>query len=133
LIHVLDACAMLAYLRAEQGGSVVAGLLSDPTANCCAHTINLIEVYYDFVRRSNVRDARKALSVLRIDGVSERRLMNQRFARRVGDLKARGGISLADCFCIALAQELGAEVVTSDHHEFDALVPLALATIRFIR
>ena len=42
----------------------------------------------------------------------------------IGRLKARGGISLADCFCIALAQSLPADVVTSDHHEFDALVPV---------
>jgi PIN domain nuclease of toxin-antitoxin system len=133
LIHILDACAMLAYLRAEPGGNVVAALLSDPTATCYAHTMNMIEVYYDFVRRANVRDARQALSILRADGVIERRDMNRRFAQQVGNLKARGGISLADCFCIALAQHLGGEVVTSDHHEFDPLEPLGIVSIHFIR
>jgi predicted nucleic acid-binding protein len=44
-----------------------------------------------------------------------------------------GRISLADCFCIVLAQELSGEVVTSDHHEFDPLVPLNLVPITFIR
>ena len=34
---------------------------------------------------------------------------------------------------IALAKQLAGEVVTSDHHEFDALVPLGLCPIRFIR
>ena len=59
--------------------------------------------------------------------------MNRRFWQRVGGLKARGRISLADCFCIVLAQELSGEVVTSDHHEFDPLVPLGIVPIRFIR
>lgn len=131
--EVLDACAMLAYLRAEVGGNVVASLLADPAVTCYAHMVNLIEVYYDFVRRADVRTARRALSVLRADGVIVRRDMSRRFAQAVGQLKARGSISLADCFCIALAQQLGGEVVTSDHHEFDPLVPLGIVPIRFIR
>lgn len=42
-------------------------------------------------------------------------------------------ISIADCFCIALTQRLNGEVVTCDHHEFDAIVPLNLCPIQFIR
>lgn len=124
---------MIAYLRAEAGGNVVASLLSDPTVTCYAHMVNLIEVYYDFVRRADARAARQALAALRSDGVIERRDMSRSFAQAVGQLKARGGISLADCFCIALAQQLGGEVVTSDHQEFDPLVPLGIVPIRFIR
>jgi hypothetical protein len=59
--------------------------------------------------------------------------MSRPFWQSVGRLKARGRISIPDCFCIVLAQELGGEVVTSDHHEFDPLVPLGLVSIRFIR
>ncbi len=59
--------------------------------------------------------------------------MNRDFAERVGQLKARGRISLADCFCIALAQTLSGQVVTTDHHEFDAIVPLGIVPIYFIR
>jgi len=65
--------------------------------------------------------------------VIERRDMSRRFWRRVGEHKARGRISLPDCICIALAQELSAEVVTSDHGEFDSLAPLDLVPIKFIR
>ena len=130
--HALDACAMIAYLRAEPGSEVVAALLSDTSAVCYAHTINLIEVYYDFVRKTDTRSADQALAALHEDGIIERRDMNQRFTRQVGLLKARGSISIADCFCIALAQKIG-EVVTSDHHEFDRLVPLGIVSVRFIR
>lgn len=62
-----------------------------------------------------------------------RRDMSQPFWKRAGRLKARGGISIPDCFCIVLAQQVGGEVVTSDHHEFDPLVPLGIVPILFIR
>jgi predicted nucleic acid-binding protein len=65
--------------------------------------------------------------------VVERNDIDSLFWRSVGQLKASGRISLADCFCIALAQRVAGEVVTSDHHEFDPLVPRGLCPIRFIR
>ena len=131
--HALDACAMIAYLRGEPGGTVVDGFLNNPADKCYAHTINLLEVYYDFIRKHNEPIARQALADLAAVGVSERRTMSKPFVLRVGQLKARGRISLADCFCIALAQDLSGQVVTSDHHEFDPLLPLAIVPIHFIR
>lgn len=133
MTHALDACAMLAYLKGEPGALVVDALLRDPNEACCAHAINLCEVYYDFIRRADERTARQAIADLRADGVFVRRDLSAHFWFRVGRLKARGRISLADCFCIALAQTVGGEIVTSDHHEFDPLVPLGLCPIRFIR
>ena len=59
--YALDACAMIAYLRGEPGFAVVASLLTDPAHTCYAHTINLLEVYYDFIRRADERTARNAL------------------------------------------------------------------------
>jgi PIN domain nuclease of toxin-antitoxin system len=130
---VLDASAMLAYLRGENGASIVVTLLNNPEETCYAHAVNLCEVYYDFLRRTDEYIARQAIADLIADGVNERRDMNGRFWRKVGQHKARGRISLADCFCIALAQDLSAELVTTDHHEFDPLLPLGLCLISFIR
>ena len=59
--------------------------------------------------------------------------MDDDFWRRVGEFKARGRISLADCFCLALAERLSGQVVTSDHKEFDPIVPLNIVPILFIR
>ena len=42
-------------------------------------------------------------------------------------------ISLADCFGVALAIELGAPFWTSDHHELGALADAGVAQIHFIR
>ncbi len=112
---------------------MVDALLRDPTEPCYAHSVNLCEVYYDFVRNSNERTAREAISDLFADGVNERRDMSRRFWQAVGRHKARGRISLADCFCITLTQQLSGELLTTDHREFDPLVPLGLCPIHFIR
>jgi predicted nucleic acid-binding protein len=132
-IAVLDACAMIAYLRGEPGDITVGGALSDPDTTCYAHAINLVEVYYDFHWASDAATASRALQRLRDVGVRTRSDMNEGFLPSVGALKARGSVSLADCFCIALAQAVGGELYTSDHHEFDRLVPLGLCSIQFIR
>ncbi|HZT40744.1 MAG TPA: PIN domain-containing protein [Chthonomonadaceae bacterium] len=131
--HALDACAMIAYLRGEVGGTVVDGFLNSSADTCYAHAINLLEVYYDFIRKHDEPTARQALTDLVAAGVVTRRDMSQPFLHQIGQLKARGGISLADCFCIVLAQTLAGQVVTSDHHEFDPLVPLGIVPIHFIR
>lgn len=133
MIHVFDACAMIAYLRGEPGELIVNGFLSTPDDMCYAHTMNLLEVYYDFIRKHSEPVARQALVDLAAAGVIERRDMNTEFVLRVGQLKARGRISLPDCFCIVLAQEVSGQVVTSDHHEFGPLVPLGIVPIHFIR
>ncbi|MDQ2731918.1 MAG: PIN domain-containing protein [Armatimonadota bacterium] len=132
-VHVLDASAMVAYLRCEPGSTVVRDLLAEPTALCYAHSINLCEVYYQSVRQSNPTTAAATIASLYADSVIERRDISRRFWQRVGQHKSRGRISLADCFCISLAQELAGEVVTSDHGEFDPLVPLNIVPINFIR
>jgi PIN domain nuclease of toxin-antitoxin system len=131
--YALDACAMIAYLRGEQGSIIVDSFLNNPSDTCYAHTINLLEVYYDFIRKHNEPVARQALNDLAAIGVVERRTMSKKFTLSVGRLKALGRISLADCFCIVLAQEISGSVVTSDHHEFDPLVPLGIVPVTFIR
>jgi predicted nucleic acid-binding protein len=132
--YVLDACAMIAYLRDEPGADVVERVLSNASDQSYAHAVNLCEVYYDFIRMVNERTARAALRDLRAAGVRTRRDMSGPFWRGIGRLKgAIRHISLADCFAVELSRRLGAEVVTSDHHEFDALARDGLCRVLFIR
>jgi hypothetical protein len=63
----------------------------------------------------------------------ERRDMGRRFWLEVGRLKSRGGIALADCFCVALAKRISGQAVTADHREFDPLASLGICPILFIR
>ena len=130
---ILDAGPMVAFLGGEEGGDVVRGLLADPTTTCYCHAVSIIEVYYHFLRISDEETAEKVIGDLLNDGLIIREDMDPLFWRMVSRLKIRGRISLADCFCIALAQRVGGNLYTTDHHEFDALVPLDLCTIVFIR
>ena len=55
---VIDASALIAFLRDEPGAGVVENVLSAPE-KCYAHALNLCEVYYDFFRASNQNAARR--------------------------------------------------------------------------
>jgi predicted nucleic acid-binding protein len=133
-IHVMDANTLLASLRGEPGAEVTNGLLADPAIDCIAHSVNLCEVYYDSLRSSDQTAAEKALAALTALGLSERSDMDQAFWKSIGQLKVSPGkVSLADCFALALAIRTGGTLVTSDHHEFDRVVPLGLCPILFIR
>src|SRR5438067_1302622 len=104
---VLDACAMIAFLRAEPGADVVRDILQDPVADCFAHAINLCEVYYDFIRAADVRTAKAALRDLTAVGIHARRDMSGKFWMGVGNLKGTiRRVSLADCFAIELSRRL---------------------------
>lgn len=66
---------MLAYLKGEMGGLLVASILGDTTAMVYAHSTNLAEVRYDFgppSRPSVVANASRALAQLVAAGVQER-------------------------------------------------------------
>src|SRR5688572_26930768 len=124
---------MIAYLNDERGGALVENLLDDPRHSCYAHSINLCEVYYDFIRRADLVTAEQAINDLFADGVIERADLDPELWRVAGQLKAGRRLSLADAVGVALSQRLGAEFVTADHHEFDALASASVCPILFIR
>jgi PIN domain nuclease of toxin-antitoxin system len=132
-IEVLDACALIAFINDEPGASQVELLLNDPDSTCYVHSINLCEVYHQMIRASDETIAKQVINDLLSVGLIAREDMDGEFWRSVGEHKARGRISLADCFCFALAIRLDGQVVTSDHGEFDPLVSLGLCPILFIR
>ena len=132
-IEVLEASALVAYVTPEPGATVVESLLDDPDTECYVHAINLCEVYYHSIRTSDEPTAWLVVESILAAGVIVRQDMDESFWRGLGQIKARGKISLADCFCLSLAIRLGGRVVTSDHGEFDPLVPLGLCPILFIR
>jgi PIN domain nuclease of toxin-antitoxin system len=132
--YVLDACAMIAFLRGEEGAKVVSDTLQNPVNHCFSHAINLCEVYYDFVRAADLPTAKSALRDLRSIGIRTRSDMSRSFWMRVGNVKGTvRKISLADCFAVELSRRLAARLLTSDHHEFDPLVNQGLCEIQFIR
>jgi PIN domain nuclease of toxin-antitoxin system len=134
MIYILDSSAMIAFLRDEVGAVVVDGFLKDAASRCFAHAVNVCEMYYDVARALGEPTAQSSLQDLTTAGVTIREDMDAAFWQDAGRIKAEyRRVSLADCFCIALARRVNGEVVTTDHSEFDPLVPLGLCPIRFIR
>jgi len=118
--YVLDAYSLLAFLEGERGGEKVKGLLERTGTRLYMSVVNLGEVYYILLRERGrdaaelmLSDFRQAAQVSLVGVTWER-------ARAAAELKARGGISYADCFAAALAAEKGALLVTGDR-EFEGV------------
>jgi PIN domain nuclease of toxin-antitoxin system len=132
--EILDANALIAFLRDEAGAEIVEQLLTDPANTCFVHAINLCEVFYDFHRAEGEVAAQDAIRTLTGLRIVIREDMDSAFWQEAGRLKsAHRRVSLADCLCIALAHRLAGEVVTADHHEFDPLAAAGVVATRFIR
>lgn len=129
---VLDACALIAFIRSEDGSDVVEHWLLE--GGCVAHSINLCEVYYDCIRVDGETRADVLVTDLLDAGVSARNDIDESFWKDVGRIKAGiARVSLADCFAIALAKRLDVPVLTSDHHEFDKILEQEICDVQFIR
>jgi predicted nucleic acid-binding protein len=133
MIYVLDACAMIALLRKENGWEVVRSIVEDTNNICQAHALNLYEVFYDFARAADENVAEEAISDLFKVGIIERNDMDGAFWRQAGRLKAVHRVSVCDCCAIVLNQRIGGTLVTSDHHELDALAAVGVCPITFFR
>ena len=124
---------MIASLRDEPGAGVVETLLTSGTDTCMAHAINLCEVYYDFFRSADEPTARSAIADLEDLGLIAREDMDRTFWQEIGRYKPTNRASLADCTAKTLANRVGGELATSDHHEFDSIAAAGVCRVRFIR
>lgn len=132
--YVFDASALIAILRNEPGGAHAAAIIDDPKSTCYVHAINLCEIFYGIRREKGEQYAQVRLSEIRDTALSTREDFDDAFWQEAGRLKSDyKRVSLADCFCAALANRLGAEVVTSDHHEMEALADAQACAVHFIR
>lgn len=135
----MDASALIAYLRGEEGSSVVEQLLLDASPNCCVHAVNVCEVFYVFLRDAGIDAARGAVQDLREVGLVVREDLDTGLWQQAGVLKAHSltalhnRMSLADAFGLALAKRLDCDFVTSDHKELDAIAASGDVRITFIR
>jgi predicted nucleic acid-binding protein len=134
--YVLDACALIAFLTGEQGSDKVRAMLSDAAAERVVvylHKVNLLEVYYDAHKAQgkdkadDVYQKLVKLPIKVVDGFTET------LFKKAGEIKATNKVSLADSVAVSLAIQLGAAVVTSDHHEFDCLERAGLVSFVWIR
>ena len=122
-VYVLDACAMIALLKNEQGANIVANIYKkakDSNAKIIMNRVNLLEVYYGFYNADGKEYAEKILSDIEQSVVSITEFDEVLFPI-AGRLKASYKISLADSIALAQAITIGGELLTTDHHEFDVI------------
>lgn len=112
--HVLDSSALLALLQDEPGAQMVEDLLVAEDSEVSMSAINLAEVLYILHRRFGEQAAclveTKVFDTLKVrvvDATWDR-------VRCAARIKVDGGISFADCFAAALAEEMDATLVTGD-------------------
>jgi len=123
-VFILDACALIAILNDEEGSQRVDYIFQEAEDKKCLvymNKLNLFEVYYTISKRIDVKRAEEVLSEL-IDTplIIIDRLEDDVF-KEAGRLKTKYKISLADSIALAEAKVKEAQLVTSDHHEFDII------------
>jgi predicted nucleic acid-binding protein len=133
MVHVFDAGPMMAILKGELGSQVAAKTLIDNPGECFAHVFNLTEIYYLFFRSGGAMAAEAAVQTLLTAGIIPREDADTAFWKDAATFKGKHPLALPDTFCLALAVRLSGTVVTTDHAEFDALVPLSYCPILFVR
>ncbi|GBU24777.1 hypothetical protein R83H12_01412 [Fibrobacteria bacterium R8-3-H12] len=115
--YVLDACALLAFLKKEKGSEVVKEIISSDN-EVFLHIVNFLEVYYDLLRE---------LGKEKSDAICEEILnlpikiiynTDLFLIKIAGYFKVNYRISLGDSFVLATAKLNSASIVTSDRHEF---------------
>jgi len=124
-IYVLDACAIIASLKNEEGANKVENIfISQKKSNdmqIIMHKINLLEVYYDVVKRCGEAAAKNVLAEIKRNPIKIISLFSNQLFFEAGKLKAKYRISLADSIALSLTYLQKGILVTSDHHEFDII------------
>jgi predicted nucleic acid-binding protein len=122
-VYVLDACALIALLNHENGAEKVVFAYKKAEkgeAKIIINRINLFEVYYGFYRDKGEKYADNV-----VDNVKRSNVAISEFDKEIftaaGRLKASNHISLADSIVLAQALVTSGELMTADHHEFDAI------------
>ncbi|MBI2891461.1 MAG: type II toxin-antitoxin system VapC family toxin [Nitrospirae bacterium] len=117
---VLDSHALLAYFEKDAGWEAVSQLLQEASEERChlvLSAINWGEVYYITLREYGEEYARKVaqtLSHMPVEIVDA----TQELALHAARLKARGGLSYADCFAAGLAKMKKHSVLVTGDKEF---------------
>ena len=122
--YALDACALLALLKNENGAEIVENLLVEAAESghsVCMNKYTLLEVYYGFFREDGEAFAEKQLKAIHESPIAIVEILSDEVFRIAGRLKAKYKISLADAVVLGQGLADGATVVSSDHHELDAV------------
>ena len=124
MIYVLDACALLTYLNDEPGSEIVDDLFKkamDGKITIYINIINLVEVYYVFIRSLGREKAAVIIEKIISGPICVVSSVSEEVFQESSRLKASYKCSIADAIGLATAIVLAGHFVTSDHHELEAV------------
>ncbi len=133
---VIDACALIAYLFDEDGSNFFERLLIQAHNNKVEmkmHIINLGEVYYDILKRNDVTTAKETYKYIKRLPIRFEDRINDQMIYKAGELKTCYRMSYADSFAAAQTILLNAELLTTDHKEFEPLKQAGVIKIKWLR
>ncbi|MDR2054044.1 MAG: type II toxin-antitoxin system VapC family toxin [Treponema sp.] len=117
MTYILDACALIALLDDEEGKDKVDELFTRAKAGeitLCMSIINMLEVYYGFIREDGLERAGEILAPIDETPLQIINLVSDPIYKRAARLKGAYDMSLADAVGLATAINLGGVFVTSD-------------------
>jgi predicted nucleic acid-binding protein len=116
--YVLDACALIAVLNKEEGKEAVKEILKraadDEDTVVYINAVNLIEVYYGYIRELGKEKAAAILERIYAAPIKIIETISAPVYREASRLKAAYKMSLADAVGLATAINLKGFFVTSD-------------------
>jgi predicted nucleic acid-binding protein len=130
--HVADACALIAYLKGEQGNERLAELLADDSNTIAMHILNLCEVYCCYYRTDGQPKGQIAWEqAARIFQICSP--MDGAFTKLVARWKVELNLPMMDAVAAATAEKYACPIITTDHHHFDPVAAAGLITVEFLR
>ena len=108
-------------------------IIERPNTFLAMHVCNLGEVYYDFFRDDGLAAAQTAWANASVLPLALRRDADDTFIQRVGVIKVAERVSFADAFALVLAERVHVPLITTDHHEFDAIEQKGLWRFLWLR
>ena len=122
--YVFDAGALVAFFNDEDGAEVVENLLAKASQGRCSifmNKYNLLEVYYGYLRANGEKFAEGIMSIVEDSCINIYDVLTDELFRKAGNFKVNYNVSLADSMALAQAFVEQAPLVTTDHHEMDAV------------
>jgi predicted nucleic acid-binding protein len=121
---MLDACALVALMKGEDGAEEVDNLFQQSVrgeAVLCMSIVNLLEVYYGFIKDIGLSETREMMNSIYYTPLAVIESISPRVYHEAARLKGTYRISLADAVGVATAIERDSIFVTSDHHELEVV------------
>ncbi len=113
--YVLDASAVIAFLRDEPGALTVRDIFLNAEGDIHIHAVNAIEVHYKMASFGGESAATDALHDLAAMGVAIYDSLPPPLCVRASHFKSRYPfLSLGDSVCVAFGEHLRAVILTTD-------------------